>query len=190
MAGGNDRVRIGAILAGGKSRRMGVDKAILKLRGVRLVDHVHEQLCRQVDRVIISGSCDYGLGLSVITDDTNGIDGPVAGILALSKWMKDAYPKTRGFVTAPVDGPFLPNDLAGRLMGGASSAVAFVDTTVHPTFAFWVWQDIEGVRDQFSRGSQGSLKRLAELVGATPVQWENGADFANINTLNDLEALK
>ncbi|GJL94504.1 MAG: molybdenum cofactor guanylyltransferase [Hyphococcus sp.] len=179
-------MRIGVILAGGQSRRMGADKATLKLNGIRLVDHVYGRLRNQVDLVVISGGSDYDLGIENIADEPGGISGPAAGVLATSNWLGRVHPDVTGFFTAPVDGPFIPNDLVERLSSSGSSSVAEVDNYLHPTFAYWMCERLTKIRDTFLSETPHSLKRLAELVEAKPVEWDDANAFKNINTLDDL----
>jgi hypothetical protein len=46
---------LGAILAGGRSRRFGSDKALARLGGERLIDRAAAALRPQVDRLIVCG---------------------------------------------------------------------------------------------------------------------------------------
>jgi molybdopterin-guanine dinucleotide biosynthesis protein A len=48
-------VPLGAILAGGKARRMGFDKAVLPLCGVPLIERVLERVAAVSDRVVVVG---------------------------------------------------------------------------------------------------------------------------------------
>jgi molybdopterin-guanine dinucleotide biosynthesis protein A len=69
----------GLVLAGGTSRRMGADKALLDWGGRRAIDRVFD-LAASVcgDRVLVSGR-DYGLPFVA---DPHLLAGPTAGILA------------------------------------------------------------------------------------------------------------
>lgn len=69
----------GLVLAGGTSRRMGEDKALLDWGGRRAIDRVFDlaaSICG--DRVLVSGP-DYGLPFVA---DPHPLAGPTAGILA------------------------------------------------------------------------------------------------------------
>ncbi|MEQ1931885.1 MAG: NTP transferase domain-containing protein, partial [Parvularculaceae bacterium] len=60
--------RIAAILAGGKSARMGGDKALAIFLGRRLVDIVAARLRPQADALLISGPPNYGLDIEGAPD--------------------------------------------------------------------------------------------------------------------------
>lgn len=179
--------RIGAILAGGMSARMGADKATLDLEGRRIVEHVIERFGRQLDRLVISGPDDYGAGLTAIADEVSGLKGPAAGVYAVSRWLKENEPNAEGFFTTPVDGPFLPEDLCDRLSEAEGSAVAEGDVSVHPPFAWWRLQDLEKAFRELSGAPSVSLRALAKAANARHVRWKGDAYFFNINTREDLD---
>lgn len=180
-------MRIGAILSGGQSRRMGgVDKATLTFNGERLIDRIYRKFSDQVDIVVVSGAHDYGLGIPAIPDMNAVFGGPVLGVMSVFRWMMANYQEADGFVTAPVDGPFLPDDLATRLYG-YRSAYAVDDEGVHPTFAFWTRKSIDAAAAHLKENSSLSLKGLVNLTGARPVHWKGNKYFANINRPEDLE---
>ncbi|MCD6346453.1 MAG: molybdenum cofactor guanylyltransferase [Bacteroidales bacterium] len=71
----------GVILAGGESRRMGRDKALLQWRGRALFEWVYSALSPVCHEIFISSNADPSLfhGLSLIPDRYKGI-GPIAGL--------------------------------------------------------------------------------------------------------------
>ena len=61
----------GVILVGGKSRRMGRDKALLKIDGIPLFERVLEVLRKSFDKILVVGDRDErfaGCGLPVLPD--------------------------------------------------------------------------------------------------------------------------
>jgi molybdopterin-guanine dinucleotide biosynthesis protein A len=177
------RPRIAAILAGGKSARFGSDKAVIDVRGERLVDRVAARLRRQADRVLISGPTDYGLGLELVPDAANALKGPAAGVFSIARHL--AGGGAMGFVTAPVDGPNAPDDLVARLSDDGSCAVGAENGRWHPTFAYWSIARLLEVEAAFRHGSH-ALMRLAALTAARPVAWRDPRAFHNVNTQADL----
>src|SRR5690606_32928016 len=55
------------------------------------------------------------LGLPVVADETTDFAGPLAGVLAALHWFAREKPEVRAVLSASVDVPFLPGDLASRL---------------------------------------------------------------------------
>lgn len=181
-------MRIAVILCGGGGRRMGgADKGALTLGGERMIDRVRAILTPQADRILISGTHDYGTGLTFLPDREDGPLGPAAGLWAALRWIETNEPDTDGFLTAPVDGPFAPDDLFGRLSSEETSAVAQTADGVHPTFAWWNAKDLQRALGAAPKGEGLSLKALAKDTGARRVMFEDADAFLNINTPEDLQ---
>jgi molybdopterin-guanine dinucleotide biosynthesis protein A len=72
----------GFVLVGGRSSRMGVDKALLLCRGIPLVTHIASRLKTVTGAVALVGDPErYGhLGIHVVADDYPGA-GPVGGVI-------------------------------------------------------------------------------------------------------------
>lgn len=160
------------------------DKAVARLGAVRLVDRVIARLKPQADRILISGPADYGAGLEIVPDAPDAPLGPAAGIFSVSRYLRREGAAER-FVTAPVDGPFLPEDLIERLASDAPS-VAADEEGVHPTFACWTLAALDRANAALAGAPSVSLKGLATMTGARVVRWPGAGAFANINTPEDL----
>ncbi len=176
--------RTAVILAGGQARRFGgQDKGEIEFDGRRLFDHVYQRVSTQVDQVFISGHHNYNSDLENIPDLDTGPKGPLAGLYA-------AMTKLRGrdgFLTVPIDGPFLPKNLYDRL-SGLESSISQGPERIHPTFAYWRIQDLQS---SFTVGQPPrSLTGLAEAIGARPIKFEHSGGFININSAQDLERLQ
>jgi molybdenum cofactor guanylyltransferase len=133
---------LGAVMAGGQSRRMGCDKAFVKLDGVSLIERVMSRISFQVAEVVISvkseGSRFFSLGVPVIEDRFSDTQTPLAGLEAA---LHHAAEKNFDAVlTVACDTPFLPLDLVERLaLAGADTgaAVARSGTQVHYLTGLW-----------------------------------------------------
>ena len=133
----------GLILAGGRGTRMGhVDKGLQPFGGTTMVAHVLARLEPQVATVAINANRNVdtyaACGVPVWPDDTPDYAGPLAGLQAGLRRCATTY-----LLTAPCDSPFLPADLAERLLEGlrandADLAVAVTEENgrrqVHPVF--------------------------------------------------------
>lgn len=81
----------GCVLVGGKSRRMGRAKHLIRRNGATWVERAVEVLSSKVAQVVISGEGVLPSSLSHLqrVKDAEGLAGPLAGILALLRWRSD-----------------------------------------------------------------------------------------------------
>jgi len=122
----------GLILAGGQGSRMnGQDKGLVVLRGEPMVAHVARCLAPQVGRLIISANrhapaySQYGEVVADGAPELGDWQGPLMGIAAaLSAVSVQDIAAPQWLVVSPCDTPFVPADLAGRLIGAALAADA------------------------------------------------------------------
>ena len=102
---------IGAIIAGGQSRRMGArEKAFLKLAGRPILSHVIERMGPQVDRLVINANGDPArfseFGFDSHSRCLTTLTTPLAGLHAALEFAKIVGADV--LVTVPSDTPFLP----------------------------------------------------------------------------------
>ncbi|MGK5087113.1 molybdenum cofactor guanylyltransferase [Bdellovibrionota bacterium FG-2] len=97
---------IGILLAGGRSTRMGSDKALLSYCGVRLVDHMSALLkAGGADRVIVSGKIAENIeGVECIADEVPEL-GPLGGLHSVVSRLNKSPENL--WVVVPVDMPLL-----------------------------------------------------------------------------------
>lgn len=138
---------LGVVLAGGLARRMGGgDKSLQMLAGRPILDRIIERFSPQVDAVILNANGDAARfarwHLPVAGDAIPDYAGPLAGVLAGLAWAKQNRPEVSDIVTVPGDGPFLPRDLVGRMMGARDKAAADLACAVsagqaYPVVGLW-----------------------------------------------------
>ena len=185
----------GVVLAGGRSTRMGAEKALLPLAGRPLLAHVVQRLRPQVDALFVNANGDLarfaGFDLAVIADAAPAPDaGPLAGVAAALR-----AAQSRGYAllaTAPCDAPFLPLDLVARLAvamaeSGAPVAVAESPNGLEPLFALWR-VDLADQAEAAQRAGEGGPRGLLARLGAAPARFIEDEPFANLNTPEDLAA--
>lgn len=115
------------ILAGGKGRRLeGQDKGLVSYRNKPLIEHVIERIHPQVNSIIINANRNKEIynnyAFSVISDEMNDYQGPLAGFATAMKFAQTDY-----IVTLPCDGPSPPLDLVARIisaLGDCSDCIA------------------------------------------------------------------
>ncbi len=171
---------------------MGADKPAVLLAGRRLIDHVIDRLSPQVDRILIAGPHAYDTSLAFAPDRGTGPCGPAAGLWAASHWLLEHAPEAAGFVTAPVDAPFLPADLYEKLEAGDRCTVACSEDGDHPTFAFWRAPVLLDKLRSAPSDIGLALHALAQQCAARRVAFSQQHCLMNINApeeLMDAEAL-
>lgn len=168
----------------------GRDKAFVALAGRPLVDHLRARLLPQVGALAINANGDptrFGKGRVVLPDEIGGRPGPLAGVLAAMVWA-EGLGAVR-VITAPVDCPFLPDDLVERLCAeqadtGASIVLAATGGRRHPVVGLWRVGLAGALRDALMSGT----RRVSDFVeGQTvaTVAFDEVAMF-NVNTPGDL----
>ncbi|WP_435417035.1 molybdenum cofactor guanylyltransferase [Parerythrobacter aurantius] len=150
---------LGAILAGGQSRRFGTDKALATLDGARLIDLVAATLSLQCDGVVVCGRADDAF--ECLPDLPHAGLGPLGGLNAALH-----HARAHGFdavLSSGCDVPNLPRDLSTQLGGAAASHAAD-----QPVVGWWC-ATLAGDCSAFLQSGGRSLYRFAAHVGARAV---------------------
>ena len=167
---------LGAVLAGGASRRFGSDKALALVDGRALIDHVIADLEPQCDALVIVGRR-HGNWTS-LPDLPAGGAGPLAALnAALHHAAANGY---AAVLSVPCDTLGLPQDLAALLSPGPAMIVdqpviGLWPATLAPTLDAWLARGERSVH-----GFAVAVE--AKAIATTP-------PIANINTPNDLARL-
>jgi molybdopterin-guanine dinucleotide biosynthesis protein A len=192
----------GALLAGGRSSRMGSDKSLITLGGKPLIERVIARLRPQVHRILISRNDEperfAAYCLPVVADAHAEREGPLAGLSAALHWAQRETPRAAFLATVPVDAPFIPADLVQRLwkaleQAGASCAIAQSGGRHHPVFGLWRL-DLAAAADAALKEGVRAMHRFAEMQGSAVVDFaierigSVAVDpFFNLNTPDDLQ---
>jgi molybdopterin-guanine dinucleotide biosynthesis protein A len=184
----------GAILAGGKSRRMGgKDKGLLLVNGQPLIGHIIDALLPQVGSLLINANRNLDsyrtLGHAVITDILGHHLGPLAGIASAMRASDAAY-----LLTVPCDSPLVPLDLSTRLYrelkaAGADISAAHDGNRMQPLFALLRRDLLPDLLSYLERGERktDAWYRQHRLVLS---DFSDQPDsFLNINSPEDLRGL-
>lgn len=166
---------LGAVLAGGQSRRFGSDKALAMLGGKPLIEHAIQALAAQTDAVIVCGR-EWG---DWVADRPEPGLGPLGAINAALHCAAG-----RGFdavLTVPCDAPILPLDLADRLRS-AGSAVFVEDM---PVIGLWPASLAAGLDDHIASSSDHSVRGWARKAEAVPYVLDKS--IPNVNNAADLK---
>ncbi len=203
----NSAAAVGVILAGGRARRMGGgDKCQLLLDDKTLLHWVVDRVRPQVAGLMLNANGDHrrfvAEQLPVRADVVPGFAGPLAGILTGMVWAGEQFPETEWLLSLAADTPFLPPDLAQRLLERARQEQAKVVLAasggrVHPVIGLWHC----ALRDDLCRALQDEgLRTVMQWVerqrwSVVDFSTDDGdaADpdpFFNINRPEDLEAAR
>ena len=182
------------VLCGGRSRRLGRDKALEEVGGKGLIERVIERLAPLGAEIVLvtserSRHLFSHLGLEIVTDDFPG-RGPLGGIYSGLK----ASPGTHSLVVA-CDMPFLNSDLLGRLVElapGHDVVIPRLEGKVEPLHAVYSRALLVPIEEMVR---EGALK-ISDLLDRVKVRYVEAAEcrrldpellsFFNVNSEADL----
>lgn len=191
----------GYVLAGGKSSRMGTNKALLPLAGKPLVEHAVTKLRRLCAEVKILGSDPALEAYAPLVRDVHAECGPMGGIEAA---LLDS--RFEWNLILPVDMPFLPTDFLKRWLWAVLHrkpatyrlAVMSVDAMPQPTLllihkevALLLTESLEAGRYKLFPALEEAARSLAGRAGVRPdeVFWQAQYDdrwaLEKTNTMAD-----
>ena len=172
----------GFVLAGGRSLRMGRDKALLDLNGETLVQRGLRSLGEVCDEVAIAGGREELRRFGRLIPDEAGDRGPLGGIVAA---LDQTVFEWNLFLA--VDVPFVPRMVWDRLIavaerGGTIGVMARAGGQVQPLCAIYSRGATPVLREELKAGR---WKVTAALAAAGPVEhvdFEEAEWFRNVNT--------
>jgi molybdopterin-guanine dinucleotide biosynthesis protein A len=183
----------GAVLAGGRSRRMGRDKALIELDGRPMVQIVLDALDRAgtAPRIVVGGDAARlsSLGVDVVRDAFPG-EGPLGGVVtALEHFGSTADHVLIIACDLPEVGRGALGPLLDRVEPGGvdrtSDVLVARGDAVQPTCALWTTASAGRLRDAFEAGERsllGALDGLRVEVVDVPSR-----SLRNINTPDQLD---
>lgn len=181
----------GVILAGGRSSRMGEDKAWSLFRGKPMIEWVRQRVQPQVSTLLVSVSGDSeryrALDLPLLADGGPAYQGPLSGITtALS-----AMP-TEWLLVVPCDTPQLPADLVSRLAAELVEQQALLavahDGARRQNLCLLLHKNALPGVERCLRQGENSVHGWLEAAGAVEVDFSDCPEaFLNCNRPEDLQ---
>lgn len=177
------------ILAGGKSRRMGTDKALLELEGVSLLERslaLCESICDEI--IISSNNTEHNnFGYPVFADELNNC-GPLAGISSCLKKSETSW----NFVMS-VDAAYVEPDFVSFLISQVDSfdaLVPFSEKGKEPLIALYNKSCLPAITDRLESGDF----KMHNLLNSINTKWVDAHNwiekypklFRNLNRPEDL----
>lgn len=180
---------VAIILCGGRSSRMGTDKAHLPINGKRLVDHVADQINKAgIKDIVVSGEV---RGLRCVADDApNG--GPMVGFLST---IKEVYNEFDTFLVLPVDLPLLSKEAIKDLISQciAKDAVFFENSPLPFIVRKSRLTKFDILSSSFAQCAPNlSVKKFLKLLDAQPLSLNDqlASGLTNTNTPEEWDRAK
>lgn len=194
-----DTVAVG-FLAGGQARRMGgKDKLLLSIGGQTILDRQLAATALHKVRVINANgdlSRFDSFGLPVIPDSLPDWPGPLAGILSCLDWLADAHRECDLLLSCATDAPFIPSDLADRLLQARISenttlAQARSSGRRHPVFGLWPVSIRQDLRTALVDDGLRKIDDFTDRFSLAIADFVDYPDpFSNVNRPDDITAVE
>ena len=173
--------KLGAVIAGGRSRRFGSDKREAMLAGRTLLDHSITALEKDCAQVVICGAVDFAGDEPVLEDSPQAGLGPLGGLCAAL-----AYARANAFdavLTAPVDAHPVPCNLLELLEASGPTVLAG-----HWLFGFWP-SSLAPSLEEHLRSGKRSVFSWVKTSHARRISYR-GPPPVNLNTPDMLQTLE
>ncbi len=184
---------LGGVLVGGKSKRMGTAKAMLRCGRTTIIEHIVELLRGVCEECVLLGDCEVrpvGLDSMITLPDLHSGDGPIGGLRSLLEHHSDGWSLLVG-----CDLPLLSVETLQTLIAhprGDASVVAFrIDDRLETCCALYHGRLLPVVE----RALRDGALRLQHLVRSAPhvsiiPDVATSQSLANVNTPDDYERLR
>lgn len=170
----------GIVLCGGKSSRMGRDKAWLPWRGQPMIAHVVSILRPIVDEVVVVAS--DGLDLppldARVVRDREPALGPLAGIREGLKQIRTEF----AFVTG-TDAPFLSPAFVKKLLSCGCAVAPEIDGYIQTLAAVYPRKALERIDAMLAEGHAGPLQ-IFEEFGCRKLSADELPDLLSVRGFN------
>ena len=192
---------LGAILAGGQSRRMGKDKLFLELDNKKLIEHSIDKVKKYLKQVIIITNQNNEFfkknNLTTVKDCIEGQLGPLVGILTAMKWAKENTSKYSWVATFPCDTPFFPESIIKSFIQESEKKESLLLSASshgrkHNIFGLWSLDLYDKLKNDLVNKKIRKVQDWTEKNKIKNLEFEfkDYDPFFNINTKEDLEFAK
>ena len=197
----NEHNILGAILAGGQSKRMGKDKLFLELDNKKLIEHTIDKVKKYLKKTIIVTNQDNKFflknNLTTVKDCIEGQLGPLVGILTAMKWAKKNMPEFSWVATFPCDTPFFPEIIIENFIQESKKKESLILSASshgrkHNIFGLWSLDLCEKLEDDLINKKVRKVQDWTERnkIKNLEFKFKDYDPFFNINTEEDLEFAK
>ena len=168
------------VLAGGKSSRMGQDKALMKMSGKTMIQHVVDNLAKVFDEVFISGNRSGDPVPMNVIKDRYEQKGPMEGIRsALEHCQEDIF-------VCSCDMPFVSTELMKDILQRRAEnkiSIAECEGKVYPVLGIYPYVVLDVLANSI-KNDRLRMTRFLEQQDAHYIQYDESfrPQFLNINT--------
>lgn len=184
----------GVVLAGGQASRMNFqDKGLIELHGRALISYALAAMSPLVDELLISANRNQEsysqYGYPVISDNLQGFNGPLAGILAAMKQARHPI-----LLVMPCDAPLMQTaHLQSILLGlndNTDIATATDGNRLHPVFLA-IRTQLHGSLESYLQKGERKLSNWLFEHRVTEINFSGKPElFINLNTPAELAELE
>lgn len=185
----------GVILAGGLARRMNNrDKGLISFKGQPMVSYAIAAIKPVTNQTIINANRNIpeyqAFGLSVVSDQTDSFDGPLAGVLTAMM-----FAETGVLLVMPCDSPLVKANHLQKLLSvratvDADVAVAFDGERLHPVFLA-IKAILKPSLQDYLLSGQRKIDLWLEQQKMVKADFSAEPEiFININTMTELSDLE
>ena len=192
---------LGAILAGGQSKRMGKDKLFLEFNNKKLIEHTIDKVKKYLKKIVIITNQDneffFKNNLTTVKDCVEGQLGPLVGILTAMKWAKENLSKCSWIATFPCDTPFFPESIIKSFIEESKKKESLIlcassHGRKHNIFGLWSLDLYEKLKDDLINKKVRKVQDWTEKNKIKNLEFKfiDYDPFFNINTEEDLAFAK
>ena len=192
---------LGAILAGGQSKRMGKDKLFLELNNKKLIEHTLDKVKKYLKKIIIITNQDNEFflknNLTIVKDCIEGQLGPLVGILTAMKWAKENLSNCSWVATFPCDTPFFPESIIESFIKESEKKESLILSASshgrkHNIFGLWSLNLYDKLKNDLVNKKVRKVQDWTEKNKIKNLEFKFKVydPFFNINTEEDLEFAK
>ena len=192
---------LGAILAGGQSKRMGKGKLFIEFNNKKLIEHTIDKVKKYLKKVIIVTNQDNEFfsknNLTTVKDCIEGQQGPLVGILTAMKWAKENLGKCSWIATFPCDTPFFPESIIESFIEESKKKESLIlcassHGRKHNIFGLWSIDLYDKLKDDLTNHKVRKVQDWTEKnkIKNLEFKFKDYDPFFNINTEEDLEFAK